>query len=92
MIRNFKHKGLERFCRNGDASGLNPQHIRRIRSILTALNAAAAAENMDLPGLQFHPLKGVRKGQWAVSVSGNWRIVFSFAERDAVDVDLLDYH
>jgi len=47
---------------------------------------------MALPGFRLHPLKGERKGQWAVSLSGNWRIVFGFEGEDAVDVDLVDYH
>ena len=47
---------------------------------------------MNLPGFQLHPLKGARKGQWAVSVSGNWRVVFGFDDDNATDVDLVDYH
>lgn len=47
---------------------------------------------MDAPGLRLHPLKGGRKGTWAVDVSGNWRITFAFSGEDAVDVDLEDYH
>jgi plasmid maintenance system killer protein len=34
----------------------------------------------------------VAEGFWAVSVSGNWRIVFRFEGGDTYDVDLLDYH
>jgi proteic killer suppression protein len=37
-------------------------------------------------------LKGKRAGQWAVSVSGNWRLVFEFEGDDATNVDLVDYH
>ena len=47
---------------------------------------------MDLPGARLHPLSGERAGQWSVRVSGNWRIVFRFEGREAVDVDLVDYH
>lgn len=47
---------------------------------------------MDIPGLDLHPLKGKRIGQWSVRVSGNWRIVFCFDNGRAVDVDLTDYH
>ncbi len=47
---------------------------------------------MQLPGLRLHPLKGRLKGVWAVDVSGNWRVVFRFEGRDAVDVDYVDYH
>jgi proteic killer suppression protein len=47
---------------------------------------------MSLPGLRLHPLKGPLKGAWAVDVSGNWRVVFRFEGKDAVDADYVDYH
>jgi len=47
---------------------------------------------MDLPGYEFHELKGERKGTYAVSISGNWRLTFCFGGEDAVDVNLEDYH
>jgi proteic killer suppression protein len=47
---------------------------------------------MDLPGFRLHPLKGQMKGFWAVTVRANWRVVFRFADRDALDVDYVDYH
>jgi proteic killer suppression protein len=47
---------------------------------------------MDLPGYKFHGLKGRRRGVYAVSVSGNWRISFEFKDSDAVNVNMEDYH
>jgi proteic killer suppression protein len=47
---------------------------------------------MALPGLDLHPLKGARKGTWAVSVSGNWRVTFRFSGPDVEDVNHEDYH
>ena len=47
---------------------------------------------MNLPGLRLHSLKGRLKGAWAVDVSGNWRVVFRFEGKEAVDVDYVDYH
>jgi len=47
---------------------------------------------MNLPGFRLHSLKGERKGQWAVSVTGNWRIVFEFEGENVTNVDLVDYH
>jgi proteic killer suppression protein len=47
---------------------------------------------MDLPGLKLHRLKEKRQDRWAVSISGNWRLVFKFNGGDAYDVDLVDYH
>jgi proteic killer suppression protein len=47
---------------------------------------------MDLPGFRLHPLKGEWKGYWAVTVRANWRVIFRFADGDALDLDYLDYH
>lgn len=92
MIRRFRHKGLERFFLSGDQSGVAGQHVRKLSQILAMLHASASPEGMNLPGFRLHQLKGDRKGSWAVSVSGNWRIVFTFHGGDATDVDLVDYH
>jgi len=56
------------------------------------LSAATASGDMNLPGLGLHPLKGDRKGTWAVKVSGNWRVTFTFVGKDADRVDYEDYH
>jgi len=45
-----------------------------------------------MPGWRLHPLKGDRAGQWSVTVTGNLRITFRFEGKDALDVDLVDYH
>ena len=92
MIRGFRHKGLARFFETGSKSGIQAQHAERLRLILAQLNAAIAPGDMGLPGLGLHPLKGDRKGTWAVKVSGNWRVTFSFVGKDADQVDYEDYH
>ena len=92
MIRSFKHKGLARFFETGSKSGIQSQHAERLRLILGRLNAAGTPEDMGLPGLRLHPLKGPRKGTWAVWVSGNWRVTFRFEGADADVVDYEDYH
>lgn len=91
MIRGFRHKGLGRFFETGSKSGIRTQHAERLRLILGRLNAATAPGDMALPGLDLHPLKGDRKGTWAVSVSGNWRVTFKFVGKDADAVDYEDY-
>ena len=92
MIRGFRHKGLARFFATGSKSSIQPQHAERLRMILGRLNASTAPADMGLPGLGLHPLKGDRKGSWAVKVSGNWRVTFTFAGKDADHVDYEDYH
>ena len=87
MIQKFKHKGLKRLFESGTSSGVNPQHVNRIRMILALLETAEIIEDMDLPGLELHPLRGNREGTWAVKVSGNWRITFKIQNGDALDVN-----
>jgi toxin HigB-1 len=92
VILSFKHKGLARFFETGSKSGVQSRQAERLRLILGRLNAAAQPKDMDLPGLRLHPLKGFRKGTWAVWVSGNWRVTFKFVGADAEVVDYEDYH
>ena len=47
---------------------------------------------MNRNGWDWHPLKGDPKGHWSVSVSGNWRLTFTFDGEDAILVDYQDYH
>jgi len=92
MIVRFRHKGLEHLFTNGDTSGVSTQQVRKLRQILSFLNVSQEPADMNLPGFRLHPLKGERKGQWAVSVTGNWRIVFEFEGENVTNVDLVDYH
>jgi proteic killer suppression protein len=47
---------------------------------------------MNLPGLRLHKLKGRLKDRWSVTISGNWRLTFSFSGKNAVQVGYEDYH
>ena len=62
MIKSFIHKGLERFYRIGSKAGIQAKHAKRLRLILSNLDQAESPEEMDLPGLMLHELKGNRKG------------------------------
>ncbi len=92
MIKSFRHKGLDRFFCKGDARGIQSQQTARITRILDLLDDASTAEQLNIPGYYLHPLKGDRKGEWAMTVSGNWRITFRFEGEDVTDVNLEDYH
>jgi proteic killer suppression protein len=92
LIKRFAHRGLERFFRAGSKSEIQPAHTDRLRLILGVLNAAAHPRDLALPALRLHQLKGQRDVFWAVSVGGNWRVIFRFEDRDVFDVDYLDYH
>ena len=59
---------------------------------LAVLNAAKKESDMNLPGWDWHPLKGQLAGRWSVSVSGNWRLTYAFEDGDAILIDYEDYH
>ena len=92
MIRSFRHKGLKGLFKDDDRSKLNAQDVDKIRRILARLDSSRAPRDMAVPGFALHPLKGDKKGLWAVTVRANWRVTFRFDGEDAADVDLTDYH
>ena len=92
MIRNFRHKGLERLFVASTTRGIPTEHRARIERMLDRLDAAVRPGDMSIPGWRFHPLRGTEKGRWAVAVSGNPRLTFAFDGEDAIDIDLEDYH
>jgi len=92
VIKNFRHKGLERLFRDDDRSGVSAKDAPRLFRQLDRLDAATQPEDMGLPGWALHQLKGDRKGFWSVKVSANWRLTFRFEDGDACDVTLEDYH
>ena len=92
MIKSFVHKGLRRFYESGKTSGIQSKHERKLRLIISNLDQAEKPEDMDLPGLQLHRLKGQRNIIWSVRVSGNWRVTFRFIGTDVEVVNYEDYH
>ena len=92
MIKSFRHKGRAELFETGSKRKVQAKHEKRLRMILTMLNVATHAGQMDAPGLRLHPLKGKPVGRFAVDVDENFRVVFRFEEGHAVEVDYGDYH
>lgn len=92
MIISFRHKGLERLYRTGSSRGINPEHVAKIARVLAMLDVAICAEELSIPSLKLHPLKGEYKDFWSVWINGNWRIIFRFVGQNVELVDYLDYH
>jgi len=92
VIASFRHRGLRRLYEDDDPRGVSAEHLKRIRLILGALDAAERPEDLDVHTFRLHPLKGDLRGFWAITLRANWRIIFRFGAGDARDVDLVDYH
>jgi proteic killer suppression protein len=91
-VKRIKHQALKRLIKSGDASKINAGWRRRVGAIVSMLNIAADPKELDLPGFAFHELNKPRKGTYAVTVQGNWRITFKWDDQGPFDVDMEDYH
>jgi proteic killer suppression protein len=93
-IKSFAHKGLEELFVLGRSKRIGPDFTKRLKGKMDYLDGVASVD--DVRGLQgFHSLGGDLKGYFAISVTGNWRLIFRFEhgdKGDILDVDFLDYH
>ena len=92
VIVSFANRATERFAREGKSkfSGLD---VARAMARLQVLHAAASLG--DIPPLKsvgLPALAGDRKGQWAMTINGPWRLVFRFRDGNAEGVEIVDYH
>ncbi len=92
MIKSIRHKGLRKFHETGSASGVQTNHVRRLRLQLAGLESAQTFDGMDIPGFRLHPLKDRLKGRWSIFVNGSWRLTFEFDEGNVYVLDYEDYH
>jgi len=77
MIRSIRHKGLRRLYEDDDPRG-------------STRPAPWPTWTCRFSGCTRS--RGELKGFWAVTVRANWRVIFSFADPDAFDVDYVDCH
>ena len=90
-IRSFAHRGLEELFRTGRSKRIGAPYVKRVVTVLDYLDGATGPG--DLQGvLGFHALIGARAGQYAMRISGNWRLTFRFDKSDVIEVDFEDYH
>jgi proteic killer suppression protein len=92
-VGNFRHKGLKRLYETGETRGVRADLVPKVRVILHAIEQARRIDQVaKLPGWRLHPLKGGRRGEWSIWVTGNFRLTFRVDGEDVKDIDLEDYH
>ena len=92
MIRSFKHKGLDDLWSKGTTTKIDAKLHKRVLARLDALDAAERPEDMNIPGFDFHALRGFDPIRYTVHVNGPWCVTFEFEGQDAARVDLEQYH
>ncbi len=91
MIRSFRHKGLRDLFLTGRSRGVSPALQKRAMVRLDALDNATGRRDLNLPGFDFHRLRG-QPARYSIHVSGPWCITFEWREGDAWRVDPEQYH
>ncbi len=93
MIRSFADAETERFFATGKSRRLPTEIRARAAMRLIQLNAASRIDDLRVPpSNRLEALKRDRAGQWSVRINDQWRICFRFADGDAFDVEITDYH
>lgn len=92
MIVGWKHKGLRELFDTDRTAKIQPKLHKRVMEVLDALDAAERPEDMNLPGYDFHALKGFDPKRYTVHVKGPWTVTFEFRDGNAHKVDLEQYH
>ena len=93
VIRSFAESGTRRLFEEGRRRGFRGLDYDRALMLLDALDAAGSlAPLRTLHATRFHALSGPMRGRWAMTVNARWRVTFRFADGNAHDVKVEDYH
>ena len=91
MIKSFRSKALADLWR-GKRTRIDARLHSRILLQLDRLDAATAPEEMNVPGFDFHALRGPKPTRYSVHVNGPWCLTFEFEDGHAWSVDFEQYH
>ncbi len=92
MIKTFRHKGLRELFETGSSRKVSPDLIERLRRRLTVLDNAVVLSDLNIPGFDFHALRGHNPARFTIDVKGPWCLTFEFDAGDVFRIDLEQYH
>ena len=93
MINTVSQPWLEEFWHSGKHQRVPSELESRPLRKMDMINRAAALKDLKAPpSNHLHALHGDREGQWAISVSGAWRLCFRFENGNIFDLELVQYH
>jgi proteic killer suppression protein len=91
VIKSFRHKGLKELFESGSSRKMRQDLQERAIRRLDVLDAAEDLSELNIPGFDFHPLRG-KPSRYSLHVNGPWCITFEWEESHALRVDLEQYH
>ena len=93
MIGNFKDADTQLLWETGKSRRI-PAGIRTAAlKKLAILHWATSLSDLAVPGgNRLEALKRNRKGQYSIRINDQFRLCFVWLDRDAADVEIVDYH
>jgi proteic killer suppression protein len=93
VIKTFKGNLTEQIYHRQISRRL-PSDVQQIalRKLRMINNAVSITDLRVPPANRLEKLSGDRAGQWSIRINDQWRICFAWRERDAYDVEIVDYH
>jgi len=92
VIKTFRNKALADLWSTGRSSKIDSRMHKRVRTRLENLDVSVSPDSMNVPGFDFHALRGFVPVRYSVHVNGPWCITFEFKDGDAYRVDFEQYH
>ena len=93
MIISWANDSTRRFAEDGKMSTFRGLDADAAHDLLATLHGATSRRDLNpLKSVGLHKLKGDRRGQWAMTVNGPWRLYFRHKNGDACDVEIMNDH
>ena len=92
MIKSWGAEPTRRFAETGKSKFSGMEEAKALARLQLLDATASLGEMPPLKSIGLHKLEGNRAGQWAMTINGPWRLVFSFRDGHAFDVEIIDYH
>ncbi|MBF0437872.1 MAG: type II toxin-antitoxin system RelE/ParE family toxin [Magnetococcales bacterium] len=93
MIKTFSDKMTAAVFIGRFVKEIPPGIVIRARMRLIQIHNALRVDDLRLPpSNRLEKLTGKREDQWSIRINDQWRVCFRFMDKDAFDVEIVDYH
>ncbi len=93
MIKNFSDKYTEQLFKRQRVSKFPSTILKVAYRKLLLIDAADRIEDLRIPpGNRLEKLSGDLMGKYSIRINNQWRIIFSWKDNNAFEVEIIDYH
>ena len=93
MIQSFKCKETAKVFDSGFSRKFPSSILKSAIVRLAMLNRSGKLEDLRIPSSNnLEKLTGDREGQYSIRINDKYRVCFRWKEKNAYDVEIVDYH